>query len=171
MNGRMLKVGDRVEVINAGIGAHGANKKIGTVVDAKDVPVGSTISGLGSFHGGLILKLDVPHEFFKTYYWRVSLDGEYKLLSTKKTYKEIDVIISGNKTKVVMEDKVGTATCNNSVDRFDEAYGVILAVARAYGLDAEVINRIVDALYDDIPTLEDYETEDILKELMNRIED
>lgn len=168
VHGRKLKVGDRIKVINAGSGALGANGVMATVVEK--APKNERISGLSAYRPSLMIKLDKVHSKYFTSYWRVSLDGKYEVQTTKK-HIEMDVLIKNNVTKIVAGDKVGVARCNYSEDRFNEAYGVILAVARAYKLDDEKFQAIVDALYDDIKKIEDYNTLELIEELKARVEE
>ena len=169
VTGKKLKVGDRIKVINAGMGAYGANNKMATVVGT--VPRGKRVSGLSSYNIGVMIKLDNPHEDFHTVYWKVNLHGEYEVLSEKKLNIDADILIKGSKTKVVIGDKVGEARCNLIEDKFNEAYGIILAVARAYKLDNEKFQGIVDALYDDVKRIEEYDTLELIDELRARVED
>lgn len=152
VNGQVLKVGDRIRIIYAGMGARGANGKVGTVVKNFGIGREGEVSGLAIWMGGLMVKLDEPTGFANKKYWRVSDSGRYELLSPtrlrEKKHFDSDVAIK----------------CN-------EAYGVILAIARAYKLDNDKVNAIVDALYGDNKTLEDYDTFEILDELRSRVED
>lgn len=171
VTGDKLRVGDRIEIINAGIGAYGANYCTGVVIDK--FPVGVKCSGAGNGTGDSIaVKLDKPAGYSNNTYWSVSICGLYEIIERPKQKKhiEIDVIIKDDVTKVVVGNKVGVSKCKDE-DTFNEAYGVILAVAGAYGLSKEKREALVDALYDDVKKLEDYDSLEILEELKSRVED
>lgn len=168
VKGSKLRIGDRVRVINATSGAYGANNKVGVIVDRGDIPE-VRISGLRAFQDSLIIKLDNPTGFKGNIYWRVGSSGEYEVLeSNRKQFFDIDVIIKGDATKVLIGDKVGSSICKED-DDFNEAYGIILAVARAYKLSEEKRKALVDALYDGVKTLEDYDSLEIINELKSRV--
>lgn len=170
VNGNKLRVGDRIRVINAGVGAFGANDHIGTIID--NVPVGTKPSGLGRGDNTILIKLDKPTVFRNNVYWGLSKNGLYEIIERprRKKFFEIDVIIKNDSTKVVIGNKVGASKCKEE-DSFNEAYGIILAVAGAYGLSKEKREALVDALYDDVKTLEDYDTLELIEEIKERIED
>ena len=184
VSGHKLKVGDRVRVVDATAGAYGANGKIGTVVAVTNegfsgrifvekLPVREEeVSGLDIFNPRktIIIKLDNPAGMIvKNHYWRVGAEGEYELLSPRKKHFDIDVVMKGDITKVIVEDdKVGISRCNTE-DKFNEAYGVILAIARAYKFDKEKMEAIVDALYGDVKKLEDYDSVELINELRKRV--
>ena len=170
VRGNKLRVGDRVRVIHAGIGALGANDCTGTIIE--NFPMGIRTSGLDRGEDTISIKLDKPTGFKQNLYWGLSMDGIYEIIERPKRRKhiEVDVIIKDDLTKVVVGDKVGVSRCKEE-DSFNEAYGVILAVAGAYGLSNEKREALVDALYDDVKTLEDYDTLEILDELKSRVED
>lgn len=166
INGRKLKVGDKIRIINAGMGSYAVNGMKATVVDS--APFEAMVRGLGSLTGGVLIRLDQPQRAGFSY-WRISFNGEYELLSTRKSYLDIDVIIRGDVTKVVIGNKIGTSRCKSEEDNFNEAYGIMLAVARAYGLDEKKINNIVDALYDDVKNIEEFSTKELIEELNKRL--
>ena len=170
VKGNELRVGDRVKVIHAGVGALSANDCTGTIIE--DFPVDTRPCGLGRGDNTILIKLDNPTGFRKNVYWGLSANGVFEIIEKQRRKKhiEIDVIIKNDLTKVVVGDKVGVSRCK-AEDRFNEAYGVILAVAGAYGLNKEKREALVDALYDDVKTLEDYDTLEILDELKSRVED
>lgn len=170
VKGKKLRVGDRVRVINAGVGALGANDCTGTIIE--EFPIGARINGLGRGENNILIKLDNPTGFKLNIYWGLSINGTYEIIERPKRKKffEIDVIIKNDSTKVVVGDKVGASKCKEE-DSFNEAYGIILAVAKAYGLSNEKREALVDALYDDVKTLEDYDTLEIIDELKSRVED
>ena len=170
VKGNKLKVGDIVKVIDATRGAYGANDRVGVVVDRGNINE-EKISGLQPFKGDLIIKLNNPAGFKRNIYWRVGFSGEYEILtSNRKQHFDIDVVVKGYETKVVIGDKVGTSRCKEE-DDFNEAYGIILAVAGAYKLSKEKREALVDALYDGVKTLEDYDSLEIINELKSRVED
>lgn len=170
VTGNKLRVGDKVRIINATVGAYGANDCVGVVVD--EVPFGMRVSGLGCSEDTVLVKLDKATGFKNNVYWGVGINGMYEILHRPKHKKhiEIDVIIKDNATKVVIGDKVGVSRCKEE-DTFKEAYGIILAVAGAYKLPKATKEALVDALYDDIKKLEDYDTLELIEELKERIED
>lgn len=170
VEGNELRVGDRVRVIYAGVGALSANGCTGTITE--NFPMGIRTSGLGREEVAITIKLDRPAGIKKNIYWRVSVDGIYEIIERPKTIKhiEVDVIIKDDLTKAIVSDKVGVSRCKEE-DNFNESYGVILAVARAYGLSNEKIEALANVLYDDVKTLEDYDTLEILDELKSRVED
>lgn len=169
VNGFKLRVGDRVKVINATMGALGANGEVGTIVEYNGSE--SNISGLKEFRDStIVVKLDEPSRIYGTRYWRVGKSGSFELLSSRKSHMEVDVIIKDDITKVVIGDKIGVSRCKEE-DTFNEAYGVILAVASAYNLDKEKRTALIDALYDGVKTLEDYDSEELLDELKSRVVD
>lgn len=169
VTGNKLRVGDKIRIINATVGAYGSNDCVGVVVDR--VPFGVRVSGLGCGEDTILVKLDKETGFKNSVYWGVGVNGLYEILhrQPKKKHIEIDVIIKDKMTKVVIDNKVGVAKCKEE-DSFNEAYGLILAIAGAYGLSREKREALVDALYDDIKTLEEYDSLEILEELKNRIE-
>lgn len=168
VKGNKLRVGDRVRVIYAGIGASGANGYTGTIIE--NFPLEICASGLGRGKDTILIKLDKPAGFMKNIYWGLDIDGIYEIIPKRKKHIEVDIIIKDDLTKVVVGDKVGVSRCKEE-DSFNESYGVILAVARAYGLSNEKREALVDVLYDDVKTLEDYDTLEILDELKSRVED
>lgn len=168
VNGYDLRVGDRVRVVNATIGALGANDCIGTVIS--EIPKNAQPNGLREDMEIITLKLEKPTGVRKSAYWRVGAYGTYEVLSETKRKKhiEIDVIIKEDITKVIIDDKIGMAK-RKKEDKFNEAYGIILAVASAYKLSAKTREALVDALYDDIKTLKEYDSLELLDELKNRV--
>lgn len=170
VKGNELRVGDRVRVIYAGVGALSANGCTGTII--KNFPLEICASGLDRGKDTILIKLDRPTGFKQNLYWGLSMDGIYEIIEKPKRRRhiEVDVIIKDDLTKVVIGDKVGVSRCKEE-DSFNESYGVILAVARAYGLSNEKREALVNVLYDDVKTLEDYDTLEILDELKSRVED
>lgn len=174
VNGYRLKAGDRVRVIDATCGAYGANGGTGTVVTyvREGTSKESIIGGLPSFRTGtLIIKMDKPTGAYGRTYWRVGKAGTYELIEDRRKHYEVDVVIKGDTTKVIVNnEKVGISKCKEE-DTFIEAFGVILAIANAYNLSKEKREALVDALYGDNKKLEDYDSVELLDELKSRVED
>lgn len=171
VRGHELKIGDKVMVLNATMGAFGANGHTGIII--KETPFDARVYGLSKVRENTILiKLDEKTIDGQAIYWRVGAHGIYELLERpiRKKHIEVDVIIKDGTTKVVIGEKVGVSKCKEE-DMFNESYGKILAVAGACGLSEEKRRAIVDALYDDVKTLEDYDTLEIIDELKSRLED
>ncbi len=88
----------------------------------------------------------------------------------KSTIDDVQIVEKGNITKVIIEDKVGIAKCNTSFDKFDKKIGILIATARALKFDKEIVDNIINILYDEkeLP-LEDVSTIDLLNEISNRL--
>lgn len=168
VRGYEVKIGDTVEVIDACMGAYGVNGRVGVVVSEEEV-IGRT-HGLMKHSPHIIVKVD---GVYGKEFWRIGRAGRVKVKKKAKPIKkhiEIDVLIKGGKTKVVIGDKVGLAKHNEKVDDYNEAYGILLAVARALKLEEEKVQLIVDALYGDFKkSVNDFTLEEILESLRERI--
>lgn len=105
VTGNKLRVGDKIRIINATVGAYGSNDCVGVVVDR--VPFGVRVSGLGRGEDTILVKLDKETGFKNSVYWGVGVNGLYEILhrQPKKKHIEIDVIIKDKMTKVVIDNK------------------------------------------------------------------
>lgn len=166
VSGKELKCGDKIKVIYACNGALGANEKTGVVVE--QVPPYAIINGFCEYEDGVVIRIDSNNNAHK--FWKVGLNGKYEILkrANNKKYIELDVLIDDKKTKVITKDSVGVARCKQG-DRFIEAYGIIIAIANAYNISKEKRAALVDALYNDVKSLKDYSSEELLNELKKRI--
>jgi hypothetical protein len=80
---------------------------------------------------------------------------------------ELDVLINNGTTKVVLNDKVGVARKKDE-DSCDYRLGIILATMRALEVDEEVIQKTIDAWFNENP-LKDFTTRELLNEISERI--
>lgn len=80
---------------------------------------------------------------------------------------ELDVLINNGTTKVVFNDKVGVARKKDE-DSCDYRLGIILATMRALEVDEEVIQKTIDAWFNENP-LKDFTTRELLNEISERI--
>ncbi|WP_415276540.1 hypothetical protein [Clostridium perfringens] len=80
---------------------------------------------------------------------------------------ELDVLINNGTTKVVFNDKVGVARKKDE-DSCDYRLGIILATMRALEVDEEVIQKTIDAWFNENP-LKDFTIEELLDEIRERV--
>ena len=115
-----LKVGDKIRIISAECGAYGAEGKIGIVTDKRSE------HGIGFSADGIKV------EFKDETIWNIGRDIEFELLEKakpRKEIKEINIIIKGDETIAVIDDKLGEAKRNKS-DAIDDRIGIIIATMR-----------------------------------------
>lgn len=157
-----LKVGDKIRIISAECGAYGAEDKIGIVTDKK--------SGHGIGHSAKGVRVELEDKTI----WNVGRDIEFELLEKAKPRKEIkdvNIIIKGDETIAVIDDKSGKARRNKS-DEADDRIGIIIATMRALRFDKKEVEGVIDVLFDDLPKtkeLKDYSSKELMRELNRRI--
>lgn len=157
-----LKVGDKIRIISAECGAYGAEGKIGIVTDKRSK------HGIGFSADGIKV------EFKDEAIWNIGRDIEFELLekaNPRKEIKEINIIIKGDETVAVIDDKSGKARRNKS-DAIDDRIGIIVATMRALRFKREEVEGVIDVLFDDLPKtkeLKDYSNKELMKELNKRL--
>lgn len=157
-----LKVGDKIRIISAEFGAYGAEGKIGIVTDKRSEDV------IGCSGDGIKVK------FKDGTIWNVGRDIEFELLEKakpRKEIKEINIIIKGDETIAVIDDKSGKARRNKS-DAIDDRIGIVIATMRALRFKKEEVEGVIDVLFDDLPKtkeLKDYSSKELMKELNKRL--
>lgn len=156
-----LKVGDKIRIISAECGAYGAEGKIGIVTDKRsELGIGCSADG-------------IKVEFKDRTIWNIGRDIEFELLEKakpRKEIKEINIIIKGDETIAVIDDKSGKAKRNKS-DEADDRIGIIIATMRALRFKKEEVEGVIDVLFDDLPKakeLKDYSSKELIKELNKR---
>ena len=157
-----LKVGDKIRIISAECGAYGVEGKIGIVTDKR------------SEHGMGFSADGIKVEFKDETIWNIGRDIEFELLEKakpRKEIKEINIIIKGDETVAVIDDKSGKARRNKS-DAIDDRIGIIVATMRALRFKREEVEGVIDVLFDDLPKtkeLKDYSNKELMKELNKRL--
>lgn len=157
-----LKVGDKIRVISAEYGAYGAEGKIGIVTNKRSEHV------IGCSGDGIKVK------FKDGTIWNIGRDIDFELLEKakpRKEIKEINIIIKGDETIAVIDDKWGEAKRNKS-DAIDDRIGIIIATMRALRFKKEEVEGVIDVLFDDLPKtkeLKDYSSKELMKELNKRL--
>lgn len=157
-----LKVGDKIRIISAECGAYGAEGKIGVVTDNRPE------HGIGVSADGIKVK------FKDETIWNVGRNIKFELLEKakpRKEIKEINIIIKGDETIAVIDDKWGEAKRNKS-DAIDDRIGIIVATMRALRFNKEEVEGVIDVLFDDLPKtkeLKDYSNKELMKELNKRL--
>lgn len=119
---KKLKPGDKVRIVKkrvAGMNMDGEmDKWLGTVMTVRKMLV-----------GGVQMEEDKGERKDRGWFWNRQMI-EYKV---RREDSRIDLLVRDNKTIAKRDNgKVGIAKCDPR-DKFDEAKGVIIAVARAYG--------------------------------------
>ena len=97
-------------------------------------------------------------------------DLKKQFISTNKKGRanlELDVLINNGTTKVVFNDKVGVARKKDE-DSCDYRLGIVLATMRALEVDEEMVQKIIDAWFNENP-LKDFTTKELLDEISERI--
>ena len=157
-----LKARDKIRIISAECGAYGAEGKIGIVTDKRSE------HGIGFSADGIKV------EFKDETIWNIGRDIEFELLEKakpRKEIKEINIIIKGDETIAVIDDKWGEAKRNKS-DAIDDRIGIIVATMRALRFNKEEVEGVIDVLFDDLPKtkeLKDYSNKELMKELNKRL--
>lgn len=155
-----LKVGDKIKIIKAECGAYGANNEVAIVTDK------FSKHGLGNNKKGLKVELVKGKSV-----WNIGTEIEFELLEkakVKKEIKDIKIVIHGDETISIIDDKVGKAKRNN-IDVADDKIGIIISTMRALNFDKEKIDGVVDVLFDDVPKeLKDYSTKELMEEVTRR---
>lgn len=118
-----------------------------------------------------ILKCRDEYEIGNIYEVKEScFDLKKQLIGTNKKGRanlELDVLINNGTTKVVFNDKVGVARKKDE-DSCDYRLGIILATMRALEVDEEMVQKIIDAWFNE-NSLKDFTTKELLDEISERI--
>lgn len=157
----ILNIGDKIFIIDAGNGARGANGKEGIITSEVST------SGLFRLDKGFNVKLEDGRV------WRCSLGGKYKIIKKRPvsikitTHDDITkatVKFGDNKTKIAYAQKTAE-------DDYNFEIGAIIATMRGLNMDRQVVNRVIDALYDDGKKnpLDALTTKELLDELCKRM--
>ena len=84
---------------------------------------------------------------------------------------DINIIIKGDETIAVIDDKAGKARRNKS-DAIDDRIGIVIATMRALRFKKEEVEGVIDVLFDDLPKtkeLKDYSSKELMRELNKRL--
>lgn len=163
-----LNIGDTIRIVYAGIGALGANGCYGVVTDLE------SSHGLNEDKKGFNVKItSSKNEERVGEVWRINLKSKYYIIKRANRVKKfvtLDAIINDNNTKVFVEDRLGMAFKNPS-DPNKEWVGVIIATMRAYGVEEEVVQRVIDSIFEDdfSKPLKEYSSAELLKEIERRL--
>ena len=118
---KKLKPGDKVKIVRkrvSGMNCMGEmDKWLGKVMTVKEHTV-----------GGAVHMVEDQHEYCGGWYWSRNMI-ECKIPEAENT---ICILTRGGKTIAKRGKKAGIARCS-TVDKYDEAKGTIIAVARLYG--------------------------------------
>ena len=170
-----LKVGDKIRIISAECGAYGAEGKIGIVTDKRsEHGIGFSVEDFVELSVLVNSGKDFKVEFKDETIWNIGRDIEFELLEKakpRKEIKEINIIIKGDETIAVIDDKLGEAKRNKS-DAIDDRIGIIIATMRALRFKKEEVEGVIDVLFDDLPKtkeLKDYSNKELMKELNKRL--
>lgn len=163
-----LSLGDYIRVKVASNGYYGLTNSLCKITDKKP-------------HNGLIFdspatfNVEVVEHDDKNIIgsvWRVDISGTFELVDynkTKATFKELQVIVKGDETKVVNGHNIGIAT-KSQVDENNEMFGVLIATMRSYNASDELIQSVIDALFKDSSNmLSKIGTLDLINELKKRV--
>ena len=102
----------------------------------------------------------------RKWYWDCSWFE--KVEEYKPIFDEIEISCCGKATIAMYNDRVGKSYRGKD-DKEDRKVGILIATMRALGFKKKTVDRVVDVLFDDIKELKDYTTEELLKEISNRI--
>lgn len=86
----------------------------------------------------------------------------------KPVFDDIKLSYCEGATVATHNGKIGMAFRSRH-DKEDRKIGILIATMRALGFKKKTVDRVVDVLFDDIKELKDYTTEELLKEISNRI--
>lgn len=91
----------------------------------------------------------------------------------KSKVNDIQIITKGTMTKVIIDDKVGVAKCDNSIDIFDSKIGVLIATARALGFKKDEVDGIIEVIFNDVKklTAKDLSNEELFEEIKRRLDE
>ena len=92
----------------------------------------------------------------------------FEVVENKVVTDEIKLEFKGKSTKASFNGKTGRAV-RSVEDKEDRKVGVLIATMRAVGFDEDMVNKVVDVLFDDVKGLKDYTLEELLKEVANRL--
>lgn len=157
----ILNIGDKILIIDAGSGARGINGKEGIVT------IEPSNNGLYRLDKGFNVKLESGA------IWRCSLAGKYKVI--KKRPVSIKITTHDDITKATVkfgENKTRIAYAQKTAgDDYNFQIGAIIATMRGLDMDKQVVNRVIDALYDDGKKnpLDALTTKELLDELCKRM--
>lgn len=159
---KVLEVGDKIKIISASNGAYGANGRIGVVTNKKST------DGLHDWNNGFNVEVEDKS------IWRIGFDSKVKLIGKEKKRKEvkdIKIIFDGNETIAIVDDAVGRAR-KNKEDFQDDNIGMIVSLMRAFKMDKEDIDNVIDVLFDGMPEtreLKDYSNKELIEEIQRRM--
>lgn len=152
-----LKIGDKVLIIDAGVGAYGANGETGIVTKEK------SDSGILGHKPGVNIKLKDGSV------WRCRLDGKFSILSRKMSLTvsshddlTLAVIKEGSETKKGISIK-------NPKDDSDFRIGALIAIMRAMEMPTLTIEKVIDVLFEEEEQEKEKETLSQIAELLSEV--
>lgn len=95
--------------------------------------------------------------------WFEKVEEEYKPI-----FDEIKLSYCEGATVATHNGKIGMAFRSRH-DKEDRKVGILIATMRALGFKKKTVDKVIDILFDDIKELKDYSTEELLKEIIDRV--
>lgn len=95
--------------------------------------------------------------------WFEKVEEEYKPI-----FDEIKLSYCEGATVATHNGKIGMAFRSRH-DKEDRKIGILIATMRALGFKKKTVDKVIDILFDDVKEIKDYSTEELLKEIIDRV--
>ena len=95
--------------------------------------------------------------------WFEKVEEEYKPI-----FDEIKLSYCEGATVATHNGKIGMAFRSRH-DKEDRKVGILIATMRALGFKKKTVDKVIDILFDDVKEIKDYSTEELLKEIIDRV--
>lgn len=103
----------------------------------------------------------------RKWYWDCSWFEKVKI-KPNVIFNEIKLSFLGNRTAARINGCKGVSY-RNKYDKEDRKVGILIATMRALGFKKKTVDKVINMLFDDVKEIKDYSTEELLKEIIDRV--